>query len=274
MEKKITIIEPRTGWQVVDLRELREYRDLFIFWVWRNVKARYAQSVLGIGWAVIQPVFAMLVFTVVFGNLARLDSDGVPYPIFSFAALVPWTYFANAFTDASNSLVTNTNMLAKIYFPRIVLPLTSVISKLIDFGISFIILLFLMIVFKATPTIGMLYLPVLVLIMMISAAGIGTIFAALAVHYRDVKHAINFLVQLMMYASPVVYSVSIIPEKYRLLYAMNPMVGVIEGFRSAFLGTTPMPWVLLAVGASVSVILLFAGGLYFRRVEKIFADVA
>jgi lipopolysaccharide transport system permease protein len=274
MEKKITIIEPRTGWQVVDLRELREYRDLFIFWVWRNVKARYAQSVLGIGWAVIQPVFAMLVFTVVFGNLARLDSDGVPYPIFSFAALVPWTYFANAFTDASNSLVTNTNMLAKIYFPRIVLPLTSVISKLIDFGISFIILLFLMIVFKATPTVGMLYLPVLVLIMMISAVGIGTIFAALAVHYRDVKHAINFLVQLMMYATPVVYSVSIIPEKYRLLYAVNPMVGVIEGFRSAFLGTAPMPWDLLAVGASVSVILLFAGGLYFRRMEKIFADVA
>jgi lipopolysaccharide transport system permease protein len=274
MKKDLTIIEHRSGWQIVDWHELKDYRDLFYYWVWRNIKARYAQSVLGIGWAIIQPVFAMLVFTVVFGKLASIDSDGAPYAIFSFAALVPWTYFSNAFNEAAGSLVSNTNMITKIYFPRIVLPLTSVISKLLDFGISFIILIILLIGFKATPTIGVLFLPVLILIMMITASGLGMWFAALSIHYRDVKHGLHFLVQLMMYAAPVVYATSLIPEQYRLLYAMNPMVGVIEGFRSALLATNPMPWDLITVGAAMSIIIFTIGSLYFRRMERIFADVA
>jgi lipopolysaccharide transport system permease protein len=274
MRKNITVIEPRSGWEIVDWRELKDYRDLFYYWVWRNIKARYAQSVLGIGWAIIQPVFAMLVFTVVFGKLAKLDSDGAPYAIFSFAALVPWTYFSNAFSEAAGSLVTNTNMITKIYFPRIVLPLTSVISKLLDFGISFIILIFLLIVFQVTPTIGVLFIPVLVIIMMITASGAGMWFAALSIHYRDVKHGLHFMVQLLMYAAPVVYATSIIPEQYRLIYALNPMVGVIEGFRSALLGTNPMPWDLILVGTITSLLIFIIGALYFRRMERIFADVA
>jgi lipopolysaccharide transport system permease protein len=274
MSKTITVIEPKSGWQIIDWNELKEYRDLFYFLVWRDVKARYAQSVLGFGWAIIQPVFAMLVFTVVFGNLAKISSDGVPYAIFSFTALVPWTYFSNSINTSAGILIANNNMLSKIYFPRVILPMSSVLGKLIDFVVSLFILFGLMIWFQIAPTIWVLTLPLLVILMILSATGIGMWLSSLAVQYRDIRYGLNFGIQLLMYAAPVVYPASYVPEQYRLLYAINPMVGVIEGFRSALLGTNPMPWDFIIVGTVTAIIIAISGALFFKRTERIFADVA
>jgi len=270
----VTVIEPRSGWRLVDWRELVEYRDLFRFLMWRSIKVRYAQSAIGIGWAVIQPVFSMLLFTLVFGRLARMASDGVPYALFSLTALVPWTYFAGAVNDSANSLVSNANMISKIYFPRLILPATAVLTRLLDFAIASTILVGVMAWFGRTPTWGVVMLPFLVLLMVISAAGIGMWCTALSIQYRDIKHAMGFIVQFLMYAAPVVYSITLIPEKYRLYYAIYPMVGVIEGFRSALLGTRSMPWDLLAVSAASALTIAVSGCLYFRRRERVFADVA
>jgi lipopolysaccharide transport system permease protein len=270
----VTVIEPRSGWRLVDWQEIYQYRDLFVFLTWRQLKVQYAQSALGIGWAVIQPLFSMLIFTVVFGRLAKVGSDGVPYALFSFVALVAWSYFSNAVTEGTNSLVTNTNLLTKVYFPRLVLPLSAVVGKLVDFTISLVLLGLMMAWWRTAPTGGVVFLPLLVLLMVLSAAGLGLWLAALAVQYRDIKYALNFVMQLLMYSSPVVYPTSLVPEKFHLLYAVNPMVGVIEGFRSALLGTRPMPWDLVAVGSCSAVILAVTGCLYFRRRERIFADVA
>jgi lipopolysaccharide transport system permease protein len=270
----VRVIEPRSGWRPIELRELWEYRDLLYFLVWRDIKVRYAQSVLGISWAVIQPVFFMIVFSIVFGRLAKIDSDGVPYAIFSFTALVPWTYFSTSLTEATGSLVQNQSMLNKVYFPRLIMPLAPVLSKLVDFVIAFVLLLILMVGFKSSPTPGVLVLPLLVLLMMTTAVGMGMWLTSLAVQFRDVKYGINFLAQLLMYAAPVVYPASLIPDRYRLIYGLNPMAGVVEGFRSALLGTNPMPWDLLAVGTTVAVVVALGGALYFRRTERIFADVA
>lgn len=269
-----TIIEPKSGWQLVNWRELYQYRDLFRFLVWRGIKARYAQSVIGVGWAVIQPVFSMLLFTVIFGKLAEVSSDGVPYALFSFAALVPWTYFSNAVNEAAGSLVTNANMISKVYFPRLVLPMSSVLSKLVDFTISFSVLILLMLAFRTLPTVNIIFLPLLVLLMMLSAAGLGMWLTALSVQYRDIKHAINFIIQLLMYASPVVYPASLVPEKFQWAYALNPLVGVIEGFRSSLLDSRPMPWDLIAIGSCSALAMLLSGMFYFRRRERLFADVA
>lgn len=268
------VIEPPGRWQGIDVRELLQYRDLFLFFVWRSIRIRYAQSALGVGWAVIQPVFAMLVFTVVFGNLAQIDSDGVPYAIFSFAALVPWTYFSNALTESTDSLPKHANMIGKIYFPRLILPLSAATAKLVDFTIALVLMFLLMVWFRAAPNTGAFVLPLLVVMMALTAAGIGMWMTALAIQYRDVKHAMTFVVQLLMYAAPVVYPTSLIPERYQLLYAINPMVGVIEGFRAGLLGTRPMPWDFIAVGAVTTVVLVVSGAVYFRQKEKVFADVA
>jgi lipopolysaccharide transport system permease protein len=268
------IIEPKTGWRQIDWKELYEYRDLFVFLVMRSIKVRYAQSVLGIGWAIIQPVFSMIVFTVVFGRLAKIDSEGVPYALFSFAALVPWTYFANSLTEATSSLVGQAHIINKIYFPRLLLPFSSVVAKLLDFAIAMLILFGLMAAYGMWPNIGILSFPVLILLMMLSSAGLGLWLTAMAIQYRDVAYASSFIVQLLMYAAPVVYPSSLIPEKYRLLYAINPMVGVIEGFRAALLGTTPMPWHFIGLGMLVSSFLFISGALYFRKKERFFADVA
>ncbi len=269
----LTVIEPVNGWQLIDWRELWRYRDLFFFLVWRDVKTRYAQSVLGIGWAIIQPLFSMVVFTVVFGNLAKVSSDGVPYAIFSYTALVPWTYFASALTGSSTSLVSARNMITKVYFPRLVIPFAPVLGKLVDFGIALLILGGLMLYFRMTPTIWALFLPALILLMMLTASGIGMWLTALAIQYRDINYAMSFIVQLLMYAAPVVYPASSVPEKFRLLYALNPMAGVIEGFRSALLGTNPMPWDMIGVGSAVAIVFFITGALYFKRMERIFADV-
>jgi len=281
-DSQITVIQPRSGWRLVDWRELYQYRDLFRFLVWREIKVRYAQSTIGIGWAIIQPVFSMLVFTVVFGRLAGVASDGAPYALFSLTGLVPWTYFANALTDGTASLVNNANMLSKVYFPRLLLPLSSVVAKLVDFAIAMLILAGVMAWFRLTseagtvagPTWGVLLLPGLLALMMLAAAGLGMWLTALAIQYRDVKHAIGFVVQLLMYAAPVVYPASLIPGRYQWLYAVNPMVGVIEGFRAALLATRPMPWDLLGIGALSAAALAVSGCLYFRARERIFADVA
>ncbi len=270
---ELTVIEASSGWRLIDWRELWRYRDLFYFLVWRNVKVRYAQSILGIGWAVIRPVFSMIVFSIVFGRLAKVASDGVPYAIFSYAALVPWTYFSSALTGASGSLVGASGMISKVYFPRLIIPLTTVLSNLVDFAIALLILFGLMIWFGMRPTIWALLLPLLVLLMMLTATGLGMWLTALAIQYRDVKYGLSFAVQLLMYAAPVVYPASSIPQQYRLLYGLNPMAGVIEGFRSALLGTNPMPWDLLLPGTIVAIIVFIGGALYFRRMERIFADV-
>lgn len=269
-----TIIEPRTGWQPIDWKELWQYKDLFYFLVWRDVKTRYAQSVLGIGWAVIQPVFSMIVFTIVFGKLARINSDGVPYAIFSYTALVPWTYFSGALTSSSGSLLSASGMMTKVYFPRLVIPLSPVISKLVDFTIAFIILLGMMAFFGFYPTIQMIYIPLLVLLMMLTASGMGMWLTAMAIQYRDIKYAMSFFVQLLMYGAPVVYPASNVPEQFRLLYGCFPMAGVIEGFRSILLQTNPIPWDLIGVGSLVASLLFISGAFYFRRMEQYFADVA
>lgn len=268
------VIQPHPGWRLVNWRELWHYRDMLYFLIRRDIRARYAQSVLGIGWALVQPLFSMIIFTFIFGRIAQVPSDGVPYPIFSYTALVPWTYFANALTDSGSSLVSGASMMSKVYFPRLVLPLAAVIGKLLDFAIALSFLLILMVWFQVFPTGWIIMLPLLVLLMILSTAGAGMWLTALAIQYRDVKYGLNFGVSLLIYASPVIYPISMLPQQYRLLYGLNPMAGVIEGFRSVLLNTSPMPWDLLTVSSIVAIMLFVSGAFYFRRMEKVFADVA
>ncbi len=268
------ILEPPRGWQMVDFRELLAYRDLFWFLTHRAIRTRYAQSALGIGWAVIQPIVTMIVFTIVFGKMVQVSSDGAPYAVFSFAALVPWTYFQNALTEATASLTAQQNMLSKIYFPRLILPISIVLARLLDLAISLVLLIGILAWYQMVPNWGALLIPVFILMMIFSATGLGLLFSAMAVQYRDINYGMSFLVRLLMYAAPVVYPASLVPDQYRIYYALNPMVGVIEGFRSALLGTNPMPWDLIIPGLIMSIIMLTFGALYFRRQERVFADVA
>jgi lipopolysaccharide transport system permease protein len=263
------------SWRLTSkLAELWQYRELFYFLVWRDVKVRYAQSVLGIGWAMIQPLIPMVLFTIIFGRVAKISSDGVPYALFSYTALVPWTYFSNALNDSSASLVKEVNMLSKIYFPRLIIPLTAVLGRLIDLIISFALLLVLMAWYRTIPTVWVALLPLLTLIAVMTSAGLGMWLSAMAVQYRDVKYAVPFAVQFLMYAAPVVYPTSLIPDRYRYLYAINPLVGVIEGFRATLLGSQPVPWDLIGIGAVSAVLVLWSGTLYFIGKEPVFADVA
>ena len=268
-----TIIDPsqRSGW--VNFTEIWAYRDLFYFLVWRDIKTRYAQSVLGIGWAIIQPLFSMVVFTVVFGNMVKISSDGVPYAIFSFAALVPWTYFSGALTSAGGSLLMARGIITKVYFPRILVPLVAVVAKLWDFAIALLILFGLMAYFGFSASAYALLLPAITLLMILTAAGVGMWLTSLALQYRDIHYSLGFGVQLLMYASPVVYPASMVPERFQILYSLNPMVGVIEAFRSVLLGTNPMPWQALAIGAGMALLLVISGSAYFISMEWRFADV-
>lgn len=272
------IVRPKKGWQLINFKEIKEYKDLFYFLVLRDIKALYKQTILGFAWAIIRPVFSMIVFSVVFGGLAKVPSDGIPYPIFSYVALVPWTYFSTAMTFSTQSLITSTGIFTKVYFPRLIIPLTPVLSKLVDFGIAFVILFGLMFYYRITPTINILWVPLLILLMILTSCGIGMWLSALAIQYRDIPQGIQFLSQLLMYAAPVVWPVSLISEKFgepaKLIYGLYPMAGVIEGFRSALLGHNPMPWDLIGMGTLTSVILFLTGALYFKRKERIFADVA
>ena len=273
-KENLTIIKPNHGWQIVNWKELWDYRDLFYFIVYRDIKTRYAQSILGIGWAVIQPFFSMIVFTIIFGKLAKINSDGVPYFIFSYSALVPWTYFSGALSGSSTSLVGSSNMLKKIYFPRLVIPLAPVISKLIDFFIAFIILIIMMIYMGYYPGANLVFLPILIVLMMLTSAGIGMVLTALAVQYRDVNYGIGFLIQRMMYGAPVIYPASNIPEKFMVIYGLFPMVGVIEGFRAILLQTRAVPWDFIYTGYIVALTTFIYGAYYFKRMEKHFSDVA
>jgi lipopolysaccharide transport system permease protein len=279
MYKKV--IEPRPGWRLIDFRELRQYKDLFYFLVLRDIKVIYKQTVLGFTWAIIRPLFTMVVFSVVFGRLAKIPSDGIPYPIFAYAALVPWTYFSTALTGSTNSLVANVNIFTKVYYPRIIIPLTPVFAGLVDFCISLSIVFLLMAWYGISPNLNILFLPLLVLLMILTASGIGMWLSAMAIQYRDVRFAMQFGVQILMYAAPVVWPVSLITQKFpqwgetvRLLYGLYPMAGVIEGFRSALLGAQPMPWDLLTAGTLSALLISTSGAFYFRRKERIFADVA
>ena len=272
-EKQVTVIKPRNAWDILTVRDLWEYRDMLLYLVLRDIKARYTQSVLGIGWAVLQPLFLMIVFTVIFGKLVKINTNGMDYAVFSYTALVPWAYFSNSLMLTTGSLIQNSNLLSKVFFPRIVLPMSTVLSTLVDFFIAFILVIVLMIWYQVSPTLWVLFLPALLLLMVVLSVSLGSLFTALAIQYRDVRHGISFLVQGMMYASPVVYPVSIIPDKYRLIYGLNPMAGGIEGFRSALLGATPMPWDLIIVGTIVTLVLAVIGLTYFKFTERIFADV-
>ena len=274
MGPSTTIIEKKSRLKLVDWKELSDYRDLLYFLIVRGIRAKYAQSVLGVSWAVIQPLFTMLVFTIVFGNLAKISSDGVPYALFSFSALMPWTYFSGVLNEASNSLTTNANMLSKVYFPRIVLPLAAMLGKLLDFSITLLVMGVLLVMFNYMPSYQLVYLPLLLLYLLMTALGPSLILAAWSVQYRDIKYAMTFIVQLLMYAAPVVYPLSLIPQKYQLWYALNPLVGVIEGFRAAILGTSAMPWPIIGIGFSMSWVILMVGLYTFSRLERTFADVA
>lgn len=269
-----TVIEPKKGWQFLDWKELRQYRDLLYFFVWRDLKVLYKQTVLGFGWAIIRPLFGMLVFSVVFGRMAKVSSDGVPYPIFSYAGLLPWTYFSSALAGSTQSLIAQSNIFTKVYFPRIFMPMTPVLSKLVDFVVAFVVLAVMMVYYGFLPTRNVIFLPFLFLLMALTSAGLGIWLSALAVEYRDVKHAIEFVTQLLMYAAPVVWPASLVPQKYRLIYGLYPMAGVIEGFRSSLLGTRPMPWDLVIMGTVSAVLITISGIAYFRRMERIFADIA
>lgn len=267
------VIEPSSGWKMVDFQELWRYKDLLYFLTLRGIKARYAQSILGVSWAIIQPLFTTLVFTLVFGGLAKVDSDGMPYILFSYLALWPWNYFSGTLTESANSLIQNANMITKVYFPRMVLPLSAMLSKLLDFTIAFVVVIGMLIYYKQVPGWGVLFTPILIIQLLLCSLGIGMFLSALAVKYRDVKHALTFLVQLLLYAAPVVYGTSAVPAEYQKFYILNPMVGVIEGFRAAFLNR-PMPWEWIWPGSIVAVVVFVFGMFYFRRMERIFADVA
>ena len=271
--ERVQIVKPRKGWRGLDLRELWRYRELLYFLVWRDVKVRYKQTVLGAGWAVIQPVFLMIVFSIFFGALAGVPSDGVPYPIFAFAALVPWIFFANAVTQSSNSVVASQAVITKVYFPRVALPISAVLSGLPDFAIAFAVLLAMMAFFGIVPTLAVLTIPLFVLLAVGTALGVGLWLSAINVTYRDVRFTVPFLVQFWLFASPIAYPSSLVPEPWRLLYGLNPIAGIVEGFRWALLGTGEGPGSMVWVSVLVVVVLLIGGLYYFQRKERTFADV-
>ncbi len=268
-------IEASRGWVPLNLRELWEYRELLYFLTWRDIKVRYKQSVLGIAWAIIQPFVAMVVFTIFFGKLAKLGPEGVPYPIWNYAAMVPWTYFAFALTQSSNSLVSSSALLKKIYFPRLVVPIAATLSGLVDFAIAMLVLIPMMLVYGYVPTFNTLWLVPLVFLTFVSAFGIGLWFSALNVQFRDVKHGVPFLVRIWFFTTPIVYSVAdkITDPTWMAIYSLNPMVGVAEGFRWALLGLDTKPGPMILVSAVVSSVIFVGGLFYFRRMEKTFADV-
>ena len=270
----ITIIEPKKGWVPIDLKEIWEYRELLYFLTKRDIKVRYKQTVLGGLWAIIQPTFTMIVFTLFFGRLAKIPSDGMPYPIFVYVGLLPWTYFANAVSGSGNSLVGSANLITKIYFPRLIVPASASLAGLLDFFVAMFVLGVLMIHYHFVPNIiGVLLFPCLVGLTFLCALGVGLWLSALNVQYRDIRYVIPFLIQLWMFVSPVIYPVSMVKEKYQWLLALNPMGGVIKAYRASIFGHQSIDWSLLSISAAMILFLLFTGLFYFRRMEKVFADV-
>jgi lipopolysaccharide transport system permease protein len=269
----MVVIRPSRGWISLQLRDLWEYRELLYFLTWRDIKVRYKQTVLGAAWAIIQPFFTMVVFSLFFGKLAKMPSDDIPYPIFSYAALVPWTFFANGLSQSSTSLVSSANLIKKIYFPRLVVPISAVISGGVDFILAFAVLLGMMLFYGIVPTAAVVWLPLLLLLALVTSLGVGLWLTAMNVQFRDVRYAVPFLVQAWMFATPIAYPSSLLDEPWRTLYGINPMAGVVEGFRWALLGTETALGPIVIVSALVAVGLLVSGAYYFRRMEKTFADV-
>jgi lipopolysaccharide transport system permease protein len=266
-------IEPSKGWVALRLRELWAYRELLYFLTWRDIKVRYKQTAIGAAWAIIQPFCTMVVFSIFFGRLAKMPSDGVPYPVFAYAALVPWTFFANGLSASADSVVSNANLIKKVYFPRLAVPISGVISGVVDFVLAFAVLLAMMLYFGIVPTWKVVWLPLFALLAVVTALGVGLWLSAMNAQYRDVRYAVPFLTQFWLFATPVAYPSSLLSEPWRTVYALNPMVGVVEGFRWALLGTATTPGSMMLVSATASLLILVTGAFYFRRMEKTFADV-
>ena len=265
--------EPPKGWAWPKLRELWQYRELLYFLAWRDIKVRYRQTVLGALWAIIQPLLTMVIFSLFFGRLAKMPSDGLPYPIFSYAALVPWTFFANALTQASNSLVLSANMVKKIYFPRLALPIAAVLAGVVDFVLAFGVLLAMMLYYGLVPTLNVLWLPLFLLLALLTSLGVGLWLSAMNVQFRDVRYTVVFLTQAWLFVTPIAYPSNLLSEPWRTLYGINPMAGVVEGFRWALLGTDTAPGPMMLVSAVVALALFVSGAFYFRRMEQSFADL-
>ena len=269
----VTIVRPRHGWVALDLREIWEYRELLYFLVWRDIKVRYKQTVLGASWALLQPLLTMVVFSVFFGKLAKMPSDGLPYPVFAYCGLLPWQLFAFALTESSNSVIGNQHLITKVYFPRLVVPISAVLSGLVDFAIAFSLLLVMLPFYGIMPTMRILVLPLLIVFAIATALAIGLWLSALNVKYRDIRYTIPFLTQFWLFITPVAYPSSLVPEKWRPLVGLNPIVGVVEGFRWALLGNGRASGPLMLVSAVIVIVLLFGGLAYFRRMETTFADL-
>ena len=271
-DESVIVISADRGWTLFDFAELRAYRDLFYFLVWRDIKVLYAQTVLGFAWAILNPAIQIVVFSIIFGRVAKISTDGVPYVLFSTVAIIPWTYMSDSMTAASQSLIAGKQMLGKMYFPRILYPLTPILAKLVDFSISLIIVVMVMIYYQVVPTWNLLLLPLLILIMMLVPTGIGMWLAALAIRYRDIRFAMTYVIKLLIYSAPILYTASSIPENIRFWYSLNPIVAVIEGFRASLLGGD-IPWPFILPGLVTSVLVFLSGVAYFRRMERVFVDV-
>jgi lipopolysaccharide transport system permease protein len=271
-DELITVIEQPRGWSLPDLKELSAYQDLFYFLVWRDIKVLYAQTILGFAWAILNPVIQILIFTVIFGHIAGLSTDGIPYVLFSTVAIIPWTYMSESMSASGQSLVNQQSMLGKVYFPRVIFPITPILAKLVDFSISLILIVGVMFYYQISPTWNLIYFPFLVILMMMIPAGIGMLLSALAIRYRDVNFAMPFMIRMLIYSAPILYTASSIPEQYRLIYSLNPIVAVVEGYRACLLGT-PMPWQYIFPGVVVATLLLFFAMIYFKKMERVFVDV-
>jgi lipopolysaccharide transport system permease protein len=269
----LLVIQPLKGLVSLQLSELWKYREVLYFLIWRDIRVRYKQTALGAAWAVIQPLFTMLIFSIFFGRLAKVPSDNLPYTLFSYSALVPWMFFATGLSQASNSLVSSSNLITKVYFPRLVVPMAAVLAGLLDLAISGVTLLFMMAYYHCGATAHVMWVPALLLLALVTSVGVSFWFSALNVKYRDIRHVLPFVVQLWMFATPIAYPSSLVPEKFRVFYALNPMTGAIEGFRWALLGTNTAPGVMLVVSSTIAVLVLIGGAYFFRRMETTFADV-
>jgi lipopolysaccharide transport system permease protein len=270
---RVLRIQPSRGWVSLRLKELWDYRELLYFLVWRDVKVRYKQTALGAAWAVIQPFSTMVLFSLFFGKLGKMPSDGIPYPVFSYVALVPWAFFSVGLTHSSSSLVSSSNLLKKVYFPRLVIPISGVLSGVVDFGLAFLVLIGMMLYYGIVPGVRALWLPVFLLLAFVASLGVGLWLSSLNVKYRDIRYILPFLTQFWLFATPIAYPASLLPQPWRTVYGLNPMVGVVEGFRWALLGTNSSPGWMVFVSALVAVLVLVGGAFYFRRMEKTFADI-
>ena len=270
---QVVVIKPSKGWVSLNLRSLWEYRELLYFLTWRDIKVRYKQTALGAAWAILQPMATMLIFSLFFGRLVKVPSDGIPYPLFAFAALVPWTFFSNGLNQSSNSLIASANLLKKVYFPRLAIPIATVLAGVVDFILAFLVLLLLIVYYRMTPTINIVWTPLFLALAFITSLGVGLWMSALNVKYRDVRYVIPFLIQIWLFATPVAYPSSLLSQPWRTIYGLNPMVGVVEGFRWALLGTATAPGLMFVASSVAALLILVTGAFYFRYMEKTFADV-